>query len=263
MERVDVAFGLHGSSFRTIGCDDDHCDRICHKQTTELERFHCSLWRRTSLCRCFVAAGASPTRRPQSRCICRPKNMNAPSFGGACFARFSKPERDRMTVGSAESRLSARPADRSSDVPLAPAVRAAAIVAAGSAAMLIGAYIFQYVLKIPPCPLCLEQRIPHYIAVPLAAIVAAAAAKGAPRTLVAVGLAALVIDAADDRRASASTIPASSGNGGRARPIARARSQASAPRVGVCSGRCRRRWWCAATKCCGASRACRSPATML
>ncbi len=98
-----------------------------------------------------------------------------------------------MTVGSAESRLSARPAGRPSAAPLAPAVTAAAVVAAGSAAMLLGAYFFQYVLHVQPCPLCLEQRIPHYIAAPLAAVVAFAAAKGAPRTLVAVGLAALVI----------------------------------------------------------------------
>lgn len=98
-----------------------------------------------------------------------------------------------MTVGSADSKLSIASAGWSSGAGRAPALRAAIIVAAGSAATLIGAYIFQYVLKIPPCPLCLEQRIPHYIAVPLALIVAAAAAKGAPRLLVAVGLAALVL----------------------------------------------------------------------
>jgi disulfide bond formation protein DsbB len=98
-----------------------------------------------------------------------------------------------MTVGPAESRLPVSSADWSSEASRAPALRAATIVAAGSAAMLIGAYIFQYVLKIPPCPLCLEQRIPHYIAMPLALIVAAAAAKGAPRPLVAVGLAALIL----------------------------------------------------------------------
>jgi hypothetical protein len=53
-----------------------------------------------------------------------------------------------MTAGSAESRLSAPPADRPSAAPLAPAVTAAAIVAAGSAGMLLGAYFFQYVLHI-------------------------------------------------------------------------------------------------------------------
>ena len=58
-----------------------------------------------------------------------------------------------MTVGSAESRLPMTSADWSSEAWRAPAIRAAAIVAAGSAAMIVGAYIFQYLLKIPPCPL--------------------------------------------------------------------------------------------------------------
>lgn len=98
-----------------------------------------------------------------------------------------------MAAGSAESRLSAPLADRPSAAPLTPAVTAAAIVAASSAGMLLGAYFFQYVLQIQPCPLCLEQRIPHYIAAPLAVIIAVAAAKGAPRTLVAAGLGALVL----------------------------------------------------------------------
>lgn len=74
-----------------------------------------------------------------------------------------------------------------------PAVAAALIVAAASAGTLVGAYIFQYVIGIPPCPLCLEQRIPHYLAVPLGLAVAVAAIKGAPRWLVATGLAALAL----------------------------------------------------------------------
>ncbi|MGZ8403002.1 MAG: disulfide bond formation protein B [Rhodoplanes sp.] len=98
-----------------------------------------------------------------------------------------------MTVGSAGSRRPASSADRSSEFLRAHAVRAAAIAAAGSAAMIIGAYFFQHVLKIPPCPLCLEQRIPHYLAAPLALIVAVLAEKGAPRMLVAAGFAALVL----------------------------------------------------------------------
>jgi disulfide bond formation protein DsbB len=98
-----------------------------------------------------------------------------------------------MTVGSAESRLPMTLADWSSKAWRTPAIHAAAIVAAGSAAMIVGAYIFQYLLNIPPCPLCLEQRIPHYVVVPLGLVVAVAAAKGAPRTAVALGLAALVV----------------------------------------------------------------------
>jgi disulfide bond formation protein DsbB len=98
-----------------------------------------------------------------------------------------------MTVDSAGSRLPASSADRPSELRRAPAAVAAAVVAAGSAAMIVGAYVFQHVLNIPPCPLCLEQRIPHYIAAPLALIVLAMAAKDAPRMLVAAGLAALAL----------------------------------------------------------------------
>ena len=74
-----------------------------------------------------------------------------------------------------------------------PAVAAALIIAAVSAGAILGAYFFQYVVDIPPCPLCYEQRIPHYIAVPLGLAVAGAAAGNAPRWLVAAGLAALAL----------------------------------------------------------------------
>lgn len=99
-----------------------------------------------------------------------------------------------MTVSSAENRHEPAPAPAGGHGALrSPTVAAALVVAAGSAATLIGAYIFQYIVKIPPCPLCLEQRIPHYIAVPLALVVALAAWKGAPRALIALGLATLAL----------------------------------------------------------------------
>ncbi|MEZ5785533.1 MAG: disulfide bond formation protein B [Xanthobacteraceae bacterium] len=99
-----------------------------------------------------------------------------------------------MTASSVEGRPPpVAPTDRGSSGLRSPAVAAALIVAAASAGTLIGAYIFQYVVEIPPCPLCLEQRIPHYIAVPLGLAVAVAAAKGAPRWLVTAGLAALTL----------------------------------------------------------------------
>lgn len=53
--------------------------------------------------------------------------------------------------------------------------RAALTIAAISAAVLAGAWFFQLVIGLPPCPLCLEQRIPYYIAIPLALVVAALA----------------------------------------------------------------------------------------
>jgi disulfide bond formation protein DsbB len=69
-----------------------------------------------------------------------------------------------------------------------PAVAAALVIAVVSAATLAGAWFFELVLKLPPCPLCLEQRVPYYVGVPLALIVAFAAWRGAPRALVVGGL---------------------------------------------------------------------------
>lgn len=52
-------------------------------------------------------------------------------------------------------------------------VFAACLIAAVSAATLAGAWYFQLIVGLSPCPLCLDQRIPYYLAVPLALIVAA------------------------------------------------------------------------------------------
>ncbi|MEA2934610.1 MAG: hypothetical protein QOD74_1256 [Variibacter sp.] len=56
-----------------------------------------------------------------------------------------------------------------------PLVAAALAVALGGMATILGAWFFQYVLHYQPCPLCLEQRLPYYIAIPLAVLVAAMA----------------------------------------------------------------------------------------
>lgn len=76
---------------------------------------------------------------------------------------------------------------------LPPAAVAALVVAVASTAILLGASFFQHVVGIPPCPLCLQQRIPHYVAVPLALVVALMAWRRAPRPLTAVGFAALIL----------------------------------------------------------------------
>jgi disulfide bond formation protein DsbB len=76
---------------------------------------------------------------------------------------------------------------------LRPAITAAVLVAAGGAATILGAYYFQYVMGLPPCPLCLEQRIAYYASIPLAAIVALAAGRGAPHRLVAAALAIIAL----------------------------------------------------------------------
>ena len=49
-----------------------------------------------------------------------------------------------------------------------PAVAAALAVAIVGAATIAGAWFFELVLKLRPCPLCLEQRVPYYIGIPLA-----------------------------------------------------------------------------------------------
>jgi disulfide bond formation protein DsbB len=73
------------------------------------------------------------------------------------------------------------------------AIIAAIVVAAVGTATILGAYYFQYVLKLTPCPLCLEQRIAYYVSIPLAIALAAAAGGGAPRQIVAAGLGVIAL----------------------------------------------------------------------
>ena len=74
-----------------------------------------------------------------------------------------------------------------------PAGVAAFLVAAGGAATILGAYYFQYVVGLQPCPLCLEERIPYYVAIPLAIVVGIAALRGVPRLAAQAGLAVIAI----------------------------------------------------------------------
>jgi disulfide bond formation protein DsbB len=74
-----------------------------------------------------------------------------------------------------------------------PAAVAGFLVAAGAAATILGAYYFQYVVGLQPCPMCYEERIPHYVAIPVALVVAIAALRGAPRSVVRAGLAVVAI----------------------------------------------------------------------
>ena len=69
-----------------------------------------------------------------------------------------------------------------------PARSAALAIAIIAAATLAGAWFFQLVLDIRPCPLCLEQRYAYYLAIPLGALVAFAVAKDAPRGVLVTGL---------------------------------------------------------------------------
>ena len=73
-----------------------------------------------------------------------------------------------------------------------PAAAAALAIFVLSALTLAGAWFFQLVLKLPPCPLCLQQRIPYHIVIPLSLLIAIAAIVRAPRVVIVLGLLAIV-----------------------------------------------------------------------
>lgn len=72
-----------------------------------------------------------------------------------------------------------------------PSAAAASAIFVISAATLLGAWYFEYVVKLAPCPLCLEQRLPYYIVVPLSLLLAIAALVRAPRAIIIVGFLAI------------------------------------------------------------------------
>lgn len=74
-----------------------------------------------------------------------------------------------------------------------PALVAALAVLVIAAATIAGAWYFQLVLGLQPCPMCLEQRYAYYLAIPLAALTALAAGQNAPRGLLIGGLVILAL----------------------------------------------------------------------
>ncbi len=74
-----------------------------------------------------------------------------------------------------------------------PAAATASAIFVLSAATLLGAWYFQYVLKLAPCPLCLEQRLPYHIVIPLSLLMVIAAIVRAPRALLTVGFVAIMV----------------------------------------------------------------------
>jgi disulfide bond formation protein DsbB len=76
-----------------------------------------------------------------------------------------------------------------------PAAAAALAIFALSTATILGAWFFQYVLKLQPCPLCLEERLPYHIVIPLSLLLAIAAFVRAPRALLVVGFVAILTTA--------------------------------------------------------------------
>ena len=76
-----------------------------------------------------------------------------------------------------------------------PALQAAAIIGLVAAVTLAGAWFLQLAMDIQPCPLCLEQRYAYYLQLPLAALLALAAWRRAPRTVLVAGLVVLALAA--------------------------------------------------------------------
>ena len=75
-----------------------------------------------------------------------------------------------------------------------PVALAAGTIAAIGAATLGGAWFFEYVLGIKPCPMCLEQRYAYYLVITLGLVLALAASR-LPRTLAIAALAILALAA--------------------------------------------------------------------
>lgn len=73
-----------------------------------------------------------------------------------------------------------------------PVAAAALAVFALSSATLAGAWYFQLALKLPPCPLCLEERIAYHVIIPLSLLMAIAALVRAPQKLLAVGFIVII-----------------------------------------------------------------------
>jgi disulfide bond formation protein DsbB len=74
-----------------------------------------------------------------------------------------------------------------------PAAAAALAIFVVSAGTLAGAWYFQLVVGLPPCPLCLEERIAYHIVIPLSLLMAIAALVRAPQKLLMVGFVAIII----------------------------------------------------------------------
>jgi disulfide bond formation protein DsbB len=73
---------------------------------------------------------------------------------------------------------------------------AALLVLVVAAATIAGAWFFQLVMGLQPCPMCLQQRYAYYAIIPLSVPVALGAAKGAPRPVLIAGLVVIALVAA-------------------------------------------------------------------
>ena len=69
-----------------------------------------------------------------------------------------------------------------------PWLSAALFVAAAATGTILGAWFFEFVVGLPPCPLCLQQRVPYYVTIPAALAVAGAIWLRFPAAVVRLGL---------------------------------------------------------------------------
>ncbi len=76
---------------------------------------------------------------------------------------------------------------------LDPVFVAAVGIAVLAAATIAGAWFFELVLDIRPCPLCLEQRYAYYFTIPVAVLVALGASRRASPRLLGGGFAILAL----------------------------------------------------------------------
>jgi len=74
-----------------------------------------------------------------------------------------------------------------------PAAAAALAIFVLAGATLAGAWYLQIVEQLPPCPLCLQERIPYHVVIPLSLLMAIAALVHAPKKLITVGFAAIIV----------------------------------------------------------------------
>lgn len=74
-----------------------------------------------------------------------------------------------------------------------PVLLAAGAVAIIGLATILGAWFFQLVIGLPPCPLCLEQRYAYYFAIPLALLVLLGVTYGAKRKVLVAALAVIAL----------------------------------------------------------------------
>jgi len=74
-----------------------------------------------------------------------------------------------------------------------PVAAAAVVVAVIGIAAILGAYFFQYVVGLKPCPLCLEQRVAYYVSIPLAAMILLGLSVGSSRKVLILALVAIAV----------------------------------------------------------------------